>query len=271
MPARATRKAETAAASAAPGVRRSGRPRAATASSRIYSDLRSRVGVAAATSRRGDLGSRNRAVLRRQPDAGARGDPEIVRRRVAGDISAIGHLRLAAFRSRHCRKPSSFARRSRRPPHNSPPSARPPARSWCCMRSWNASARPMPPTTGTPSIRPMRSFHATIAEVAGHPGIWTLIQQVKVHVDRYRRLTLPQQGRIARVIEEHEAILDAIEAHDPAPRQDRHGNPSRTAARRHSATQSINPEFFDQQGPLQRAKLTSEDAAANESRAIGRI
>ena len=59
-------------------------------------------------------------------------------------------------------------------------------------------------------------FHATIAEVAGYPGIWTLILQVKVHVDRYRRLTLPQAGRIPRVIVEHEAILGAIERHDLA-------------------------------------------------------
>ena len=41
-----------------------------------------------------------------------------------------------------------------------------------------------------------------------------MIQQVKVHVDRYRRLTLPQRGRIAKVIVEHEAVLTAIEAHD---------------------------------------------------------
>jgi len=34
------------------------------------------------------------------------------------------------------------------------------------------------------------AFHATIAEVAKYPGIWRLIQQVKIHVDRYRRLTL---------------------------------------------------------------------------------
>jgi DNA-binding GntR family transcriptional regulator len=89
-------------------------------------------------------------------------------------------------------------------------------------------------------------FHATIAEVAGYPGIWTLIQQVKVHVDRYRRLTLPQQGRIPRVIAEHEAIMNAIEAHDPSG--------ARTAMERHlenllsniSTTQNINPEFFDQ-------------------------
>jgi GntR family transcriptional regulator, rspAB operon transcriptional repressor len=89
-------------------------------------------------------------------------------------------------------------------------------------------------------------FHATIAEVAGYPGIWTLIQQVKVHVDRYRLLTLPQQGRIARTIAEHEAILRAIEAHDPAA--------ARIALEIHlesllthiSATQSLNPEFFDE-------------------------
>jgi DNA-binding GntR family transcriptional regulator len=88
-------------------------------------------------------------------------------------------------------------------------------------------------------------FHATIAEVAGYPGIWTLIQQVKVNVDRYRRLTLPQQGRIARVIAEHEAILGAIAAHDASG--------ARTAMEIHleslldniSVTQNINPEFFD--------------------------
>jgi DNA-binding GntR family transcriptional regulator len=88
-------------------------------------------------------------------------------------------------------------------------------------------------------------FHATIAEVAGYPGIWTLILQVKVHVDRYRLLTLPQAGRMAQTIAEHEAILRAIEAHDPAG--------ARTALEFHlerllthiSATQSLNPEFFD--------------------------
>jgi DNA-binding GntR family transcriptional regulator len=91
------------------------------------------------------------------------------------------------------------------------------------------------------------SFHAVIADVAGYPGIWRLIQQVKVHVDRYRRLTLPQAGRIARTIAEHEAILGAVEAHDP--------DGARAAMETHierllkdiSAIQSINPEFFDEQ------------------------
>jgi DNA-binding GntR family transcriptional regulator len=58
------------------------------------------------------------------------------------------------------------------------------------------------------------AFHAAIADAGGYPGIWKLVQQVKVHVDRYRRLTLPQEGRMARVIAEHSEILTMIEAAD---------------------------------------------------------
>ncbi len=60
------------------------------------------------------------------------------------------------------------------------------------------------------------AFHAAIADAGGYPGVWRLVQQVKVHVDRYRRLTLPQEGRMARVITEHAAILTMIEARDAA-------------------------------------------------------
>ncbi|UEM02800.1 GntR family transcriptional regulator [Skermanella rosea] len=60
------------------------------------------------------------------------------------------------------------------------------------------------------------AFHALIADAAGCPGFWTLTRQVKVQVDRYRLLTLPVPGRIRSVIIEHTAIVDAIEAHDPA-------------------------------------------------------
>ena len=60
------------------------------------------------------------------------------------------------------------------------------------------------------------AFHAAIAEAARYSGIWDLVQQVKVHVDRYRRLTLPQPGRMGRVVDEHNAIVEAIRRQDPA-------------------------------------------------------
>jgi DNA-binding GntR family transcriptional regulator len=62
--------------------------------------------------------------------------------------------------------------------------------------------------------REAKRFHAAIADASGYPGIWKLVSQVKVHVDRYRRLTLPQRGRIERVIAEHARILATIEAGD---------------------------------------------------------
>jgi GntR family transcriptional regulator, rspAB operon transcriptional repressor len=60
------------------------------------------------------------------------------------------------------------------------------------------------------------AFHAAIADAGGYPGIWKLVQQVKVHVDRYRRLTLPQEDRMERVIGEHALVLAGIEAGDAA-------------------------------------------------------
>jgi DNA-binding GntR family transcriptional regulator len=88
------------------------------------------------------------------------------------------------------------------------------------------------------------AFHAGIADVAGYPGIWTLILQVKMHVDRYRQLTLPVAGRMTQVIAEHEPILAAIEAHDPQRAgiaMERHLD---RLLRDISETQHTNPEFF---------------------------
>ncbi|WP_448206977.1 GntR family transcriptional regulator [Azospirillum sp. sgz302134] len=59
------------------------------------------------------------------------------------------------------------------------------------------------------------AFHALLAETAGFPGFWTVTQQVKVQVDRFRRLTLPVAGRMSVVIKEHTAIVEAVANHDP--------------------------------------------------------
>jgi DNA-binding GntR family transcriptional regulator len=244
MPARATKKTETAVRSAAAVHRRNGRPRAATASARIYSDLRAQLvslqrrpgevvseaeialsyGVSRTPVREAILKLSDEGLLEIFPQSGifvsripVAALPEaIIIRKALEETTA----RLAAERatSSQILNLHSIVERQREA-------------SAAKDRDVFHQADEM--------------FHATIAEVAGYPGIWTLIQQVKVHVDRYRRLTLPQEGRIARTITEHEAILAGIEAHDPAV--------ARTAMEFHlerlladiSATQSINPEFFD--------------------------
>jgi GntR family transcriptional regulator, rspAB operon transcriptional repressor len=245
MPARATKKIETAVRSVAASRRRSGRPRTATASAKIYADLRAELvslqrrpgeviseaeialsyGVSRTPVREAILKLSDEGLLEIFPQSGifvsripVAALPEAILIRKALEATTA---QLAAERATSSQILALHSILQR-------------------QREANAVG------DSDAFHRADEMFHATIAEVAGYPGIWTLIQQVKVHVDRYRRLTLPQAGRIGRVIAEHEAILDAIEAHDPRA--------ARTAIEFHlesllgniSATQNINPEFFDQ-------------------------
>jgi DNA-binding GntR family transcriptional regulator len=244
MPARVTKKAETAVRSAVAGNRRNGRPRTATASSKIYSDLRTELvslqrrpgeviseaeialsyGVSRTPVREAILKLSDEGLLEIFPQSGifvsripiaALPEAILIRKSLEATTAQLAAERAAA--SQILVLQAILER----------------------QREANAAK------DGDAFHRADEMFHATIAEVAGYPGIWTLIQQVKVNVDRYRRLTLPQQGRIARVIVEHEAILSAIAAHDASG--------ARTAMEIHleslldniSVTRNINPEFFD--------------------------
>jgi DNA-binding GntR family transcriptional regulator len=241
MPVRAMRKSENARAA---GHRRGGRPRAATASARIYSDLRSELvslqrrpgeaiseaeialsyGVSRTPVREAILKLADEGLVEIFPQSGifvsripmAALPETIVIRRALEETTA----RLAA---EHATSSQILVLHS------------------ILQRQREADTA----KDNNAFHQADETFHATIAEVAKYPGIWKLIQQVKIHVDRYRLLTLPQLGRMAQVIAEHEAILAAIEAHDPAG--------AGIAMEKHlemllihiSVTQNINPEFFD--------------------------
>lgn len=43
------------------------------------------------------------------------------------------------------------------------------------------------------------------------PRVWPIILQSKMQVDRYRQLTLPIPGRMDGVVEQHKAVVDALE------------------------------------------------------------
>ncbi|WP_237480146.1 GntR family transcriptional regulator [Lichenibacterium dinghuense] len=60
------------------------------------------------------------------------------------------------------------------------------------------------------------AFHEAIAGLAGLPNVWRLLRQVKVQIDRARRLTLPALGRMDQVVAEHAAIRDAVAGGDVA-------------------------------------------------------
>ena len=243
MPARATKKTQTVVRLASPGHRRA-RPRAATVASKFYADLRAEL-----------------VSLRRRPgeivsEAGIAHSYGVSRTPVREAILKLSDEGLVDI------FPQSGIYVSRIPVAALPEAI-------LVRKALEATTAQMAAERATSSQilvlhsivqrqreaeaagdreafhRADEMFHATIAELAGHPGIWTLIQQVKVHVDRYRLLTLPQEGRMVWMIAQHEAILRPIEAHDPAG--------ARTALEIHldtlladiSATRDLNPEYFD--------------------------
>lgn len=69
------------------------------------------------------------------------------------------------------------------------------------------------------------AMHALILSFTGFRRLSSLAESAWVHVNRARRLVLPTPGRVEETLEEHHAILAALEAHDPAA--------ARTATRLH--------------------------------------
>lgn len=57
-------------------------------------------------------------------------------------------------------------------------------------------------------------MHQRIAAAAQRPNLWDLVAEVKVHVDRARKLTL-QPHHAPNLVEQHRAIIDAIIAKQP--------------------------------------------------------
>ena len=57
-------------------------------------------------------------------------------------------------------------------------------------------------------------FHRSFCSVAGLGGVWPTIRLEKARVDRVHRLA-SVQGRLPKVIVEHRAIVDALDAGDP--------------------------------------------------------
>lgn len=57
-------------------------------------------------------------------------------------------------------------------------------------------------------------FHAALAKGAGCPSAWTVIDDIKAHMDRVCHLTLPSATALPRLIAQHRAIIEAVDARD---------------------------------------------------------
>src|ERR1700751_3421737 len=210
MPARTSKKAETAPTTS---VRRNGRPRTATAAARIYADLRAEI--VALERRPGAAISEGEIALSygvsRTPVREA-----ILRLSDEGLVEIFPQSGIIVSRIPVTALPEAIVIRKALEETTARMAAQAATPSQIlALRSIVQRQREADAARNSDTFHQADElFHATIAEIAGNPGIWRLILQVKVNVDRMRRLTLPQAGRMAGVIAEHVAILSAIEKHD---------------------------------------------------------
>jgi GntR family transcriptional regulator, rspAB operon transcriptional repressor len=57
--------------------------------------------------------------------------------------------------------------------------------------------------------------HQEICSQTGHPGIWAVVVQARGHLDRARRLDVPDARSSSRVLIQHRRIIEAIIARNP--------------------------------------------------------
>lgn len=89
------------------------------------------------------------------------------------------------------------------------------------------------------------AFHGLIGRMADMKTVTLTISHIRLQIDRYRMLTLPQQGRLPRVIQEHREIIAAMNAHDvQAASAAMHRHLGQMAAEV-ATLQSLDPNDFD--------------------------
>jgi DNA-binding GntR family transcriptional regulator len=58
-------------------------------------------------------------------------------------------------------------------------------------------------------------LHCALCELSGHGIAWAIAQRANSHLNRVRRLSVPQPQYLAEMVAEHGAVVDAVAAADP--------------------------------------------------------
>ena len=88
------------------------------------------------------------------------------------------------------------------------------------------------------------ALHAQIFKLAGYPGAWQAVQRMKLQLDRLRRLSLPEASTMRWLIDEHRAIVDALEAGDVLVGREHISRHARRALEQAPALRAAHPGYF---------------------------
>ncbi len=90
------------------------------------------------------------------------------------------------------------------------------------------------------------AFHRLICESSGHEIAWTLSRRADGHLDRVRRLSLPNDGYMAEMLAEHRSVLAAIAEGDPTEAEIKLREHLRMVLSSLDQIRTAHPEYFDQ-------------------------
>jgi GntR family transcriptional regulator, rspAB operon transcriptional repressor len=88
-------------------------------------------------------------------------------------------------------------------------------------------------------------FHAALCELAGHSVAWEVAQRVKGHLNRVRRLSLPQPRYLEEMVSEHGQVVEALEQGDPDAAEAMLRHHLRMVLSALPAIRAQHPDYFD--------------------------
>jgi len=88
-------------------------------------------------------------------------------------------------------------------------------------------------------------FHAALCELAGHSVAWEVAQRVKGHLNRVRRLSLPQPRYLEEMVSEHGRVVAALEQGDPDAAEAMLRHHLRMVLSALPAIRAQHPDYFD--------------------------
>ena len=91
-------------------------------------------------------------------------------------------------------------------------------------------------------------LHRALCDLSGHEIAWSLSQRAKGHLNRVRRLSLPEPGYLMEMISEHRAVVAAVADRDPDAAEQALRHHLRMVLSTLPAIRAQHPDYFDSEG-----------------------
>jgi GntR family transcriptional regulator, rspAB operon transcriptional repressor len=90
-------------------------------------------------------------------------------------------------------------------------------------------------------------LHQLLCDLSGHAIAWSLSQRAKGHLNRIRRLSMPEPGYMMEMIGEHRAVVAAVAAHDPDEAEQTLRHHLRMVLSTLPAIREQHPDYFEEE------------------------